>query len=51
MGRVCGLFNVAPHVGNWLLSNWAWNLAPVLKIIQMISENYCPCLYPSTGHF
>ena len=22
-----------------------WNLAAVLKIVQKISENYCPCLY------
>ena len=25
----------------------AWNLAPVLQILQKISEKYCPCLYLS----
>ena len=25
----------------------AWNLAPVLQIVQNISKNYCPCLYLS----
>ena len=34
----------------WLLSNWgAWNLAPVLQIVQKITENNHPCLYLSTG--
>ena len=26
-----------------------WNLAPVLQIVQKITENYCPYLYLSTG--
>ena len=26
-----------------------WNLAAVLQIVQKITENYCPCLYLSTG--
>ena len=26
-----------------------WNLAPVLQIVQKITENYHPCLYLSTG--
>ena len=38
----------------WLLSNWGgllnWkNLSPVSQIIQKITENYCTCLYLSTG--
>ena len=27
----------------------AWNLAPVLQIVQKIPENYCPCLYLLIG--
>ena len=26
-----------------------WNLVPVLQIVQMIPESYCPCLYLSIG--
>ena len=42
---------------NCLLSNWSWllnkkgNLAPILQIVQKISENYCPRLYLSIGQF
>ena len=40
---------------NWLLSNWSrllnwkrpWNLALVLKIVQTIPKNCCPCIYLS----
>ena len=27
-----------------------WNLVPVLQIVQMIPENYCPWLYLSISH-
>ena len=27
----------------------AWNLAPVLQIVQVIPENYCSCWYLSIG--
>ena len=32
----------------WLLKR-TWNLAPVSQIVQKITENYCACLYLSTG--
>ena len=42
----------------WLLNNWGqvakltmtWNLAPVLQIVQKITESYFPSLYLSFGY-
>ena len=40
--------------GYWVIGQVAkfkrtWNLAPVSQIVQKITENYCTCLYLSTG--
>ena len=45
-------FNI---IGYWVTGaqfskqKWPWNFARVLQIVQMIPENYCPCLYLSIG--
>ena len=53
------LFKIMKHWNLRILGYWAlgqvtklkrtWNLAIVSQTVQTITENYCPCLYLSTG--